>query len=116
VEHHAARSGDPLAALFAALGDWFAAPDFRGCAFINATAELCDPQHPARLAVAEHQRQFTAFVTDVLRTARIRDPESAARAVGLLIDGAILAAARDGALDAAELAHTATRKLLGRTP
>jgi AcrR family transcriptional regulator len=115
VERHTALSGDPLAALFATLGDWFAEPDFRGCAFINATAELCEPTHPGRLAVAEHQRLFTAFVVEVLRKARVRDPENAARSVGLLIDGAILAAARDGSPDAAERAHTAARKLLGRT-
>ena len=37
----------PLA-VFDALGEWFASDDFRGCAFLNAAAEITDPDHPAR--------------------------------------------------------------------
>jgi AcrR family transcriptional regulator len=114
VEQHAQKSGDWLAALFAALGEWFASPDFRGCAFINATAELPDPTHPGRLAVAEHNRQFTAFVVEVLRKARVKNPEEAVLGVGLVIDGAIVSAACANAPGVAEAAQIAVRKLLGR--
>lgn len=114
VEEYASKSGDWIAALFTTLGEWFAAPDFRGCAFINATAELPDPQHPGRLAIAEHKRLFTDFLVEVLRKARVKNPEHAARGIGLLIDGAILASGCDGSRDAADMAHDAARKLLGR--
>ena len=48
-------AGRPLA-VFDALGGWFASEAFRGCAFINAAAEIADPTHPARAAVQEHKR------------------------------------------------------------
>src|SRR3954453_12507854 len=54
------RAEDPrgrLAALFDVLDDWFQRPDFRGCAFINASVELADPGHPARAAIASHKRR-----------------------------------------------------------
>lgn len=111
---HAAKSPDRLAALFAALKEWFALPDFRGCAFQNAAAELPDPAHPGRAAVVEHRALFAALVADVLRADRVRDPESAAAGVVLLIDGAIVAAGCGGAAEAADRAHAAARKLLGR--
>ena len=114
IDRHAAATGDRLAAIFAALREWFASPDFRGCAFINATAELPDPAHPGRAAVADHKRQFTALIADALRKARVRDPDSAAGAVVLLIDGAIVAAARDGTPAAADAALAAARTLVGR--
>ncbi|QJW99515.1 TetR/AcrR family transcriptional regulator [Frigoriglobus tundricola] len=114
VERFAAQSGDWLDALFAALKEWFVSPDFRGCAFINATAELPDPNHPGRIAVAEHKRNFTALLAEVLRKAGVQSPQDAAEVVALLIDGAIVAAVRDSSPAAADNALATTKKLLGR--
>lgn len=114
VEQHAAKTGDWLAGLFVALGEWFVTPDFRGCAFINATAELPDPHHPGRKAIAEHKQLFTDFVVEVLRKAHVKNPNQVVGAIGLLINGAILESACEGSPAAAETAHAAARKLLGR--
>lgn len=110
----AAESGDWVAALFAALKEWFASPDYRGCAFINAASELPDPAHPGRAAIAEHERLFAELVTDVLRKAQVRDPEAAAGALVLLINGAIVSVACGGPPGVADAAHAAARKVLGR--
>src|SRR5262252_6599782 len=46
MERHGKKAKNPLRAFFAALKEWFQAPDFRGCAFQNAAIELADPTHP----------------------------------------------------------------------
>ncbi|MDY3554147.1 TetR/AcrR family transcriptional regulator [Gemmata sp. JC717] len=114
VVRYAEQSGDWLDAIFAALKEWFHTPDFRGCAFINATAELPDPSHPGRTAIDEHARRFTAAVADALKKAGVNDAATVATAVTMLIDGAIVAAARDGASDSADQAFGVTRTLLQR--
>ncbi|HEY1188450.1 MAG TPA: TetR/AcrR family transcriptional regulator [Gemmata sp.] len=114
VTRHAERSGDWLGAIFDVLKEWFRTPDFRGCAFINATAELPDPEHPGRSAVREHQTRFTALVADALTKARVREPEAVASALTMLIDGAIVAAARDGTPESADAAFEVAKKLLKR--
>ena len=102
------RHGGGPAGLFGALAEWFASDDFRGCAFINAAAELPDPAHPGRAAVTAHKKAFAELVAGAL-------PAGAdVPAVLLLIEGAIVTAVRDGTPTAAGVAHRAAEKLLGR--
>lgn len=88
----AADADDPADGLLAlrdlTLAD-LASPGFRGCPFVNAAAEFCEPTHPVRLAVAAHRE----WMADAL--------ESFTRAVGHPLAGDAaddLALARDGAL------------------
>jgi AcrR family transcriptional regulator len=84
-------AGRPLA-VFDALGAWFASDDFRGCAFINAAAEIADPGHPARAAVREHKRLCGDYLAGLLAAAgRPRAADDAA-ALHLLMEGAMVAA------------------------
>jgi AcrR family transcriptional regulator len=112
-EHHAA-SGDWLAAFFAALKEWFASDEFRGCAFINASAELPQPGHPGRAAIAEHEHAMGAFVTDVLRKAGVPDPTAAVPAILLLVNGAIVSVANGSGPEVADVALSAAKTLLRR--
>ena len=41
--------------IFDALREWFEGPDFRGCAFINASVELANADHPGHRVALEHQ-------------------------------------------------------------
>src|SRR5690606_33665982 len=50
--------------MFDALESWMAAENPRGCAFVNALAELPDPAHPAREAIDDEKR----WVLDYFRT------------------------------------------------
>src|SRR5438034_2756008 len=56
----AAAGDDPrrqLMALFDVLDEWFNAPDFRGCMFINTAAEFPNPHDPVHQAAAAHKRR-----------------------------------------------------------
>lgn len=75
--------------IFDALQDWFRSPDFRGCAFVNATVELADPDHPARAAVLDHKRRTRDWVTDLVTACGVDDPGFVARQIVQLMEGAI---------------------------
>ncbi len=104
-------AGRPLA-VFDALGGWFASDDFRGCAFINAAAEIADPAHPARAAVQEHKRLCREYLTEVLRAAGRPDAEDEAAALFLLMEGAMVSALIDGDAIPATRARAAAARIL----
>jgi AcrR family transcriptional regulator len=81
----------PLA-VFDALGGWFASDGFRGCAFINAAAEIADPVHPARAAVQEHKRLCGEYLAELLRDAGRPGAVDEAAALLLLMEGAMVSA------------------------
>jgi AcrR family transcriptional regulator len=65
-------------------------PKYRGCPFMNVSAELPDPQHPARLVTLEVtqelRRRVRTLVDDI---AGVRDPVELSDQLVLLIDGAL---------------------------
>jgi AcrR family transcriptional regulator len=91
VEAHAATPADRVPAIFAWLREWFATPDFRGCAFINSFGELGAVSDVVSDAVREHQRAVRVYLTDLLAP----QPDAAQRADQLLmlIAGATVVAA-----------------------
>lgn len=85
-------------------------PDFRGCPFINATAQFSDPAHPVREAIARHRRWYGEEVEALFRGAGHPDP-------GTARDDYFLA--RDGAYASANLgdpvaAQAALRRAMGQ--
>ncbi|CAN7161306.1 TetR/AcrR family transcriptional regulator [Acidovorax sp. LjRoot117] len=83
----ATATGVPAAkALAATLETWFSQPDFRGCAFLNAAAEL-GSSDPAILETVRRHKQEMASVLDDLFA---RDAVAAGRPLSLVIDGAIV--------------------------
>ena len=88
----ARHEGDPASAvkaIFAAVADDLARPQFRGCAFNNASIEFADPSHPAR-AVA---REYRTGVHDRLR--RLAGDDVGA-SLALVLDGMYTNAAHLG--------------------
>lgn len=75
---------------FAALADWFAAPNFCGCAFIKAAAEHQRAADPIREAARAHKRDMEALLA--VETARlpVADPAALARMLMILSEGAIV--------------------------
>src|SRR3954471_20902611 len=109
------RTDDPrgrLAALFDVLDDWFQRPDFRGCAFINASVELADPAHPARPAIANHKHRSRALIERLAEEAGLQDPPTVSDHLMLLMEGAIITALVEGDWQAARRAGAAATKLL----
>ena len=99
-----------LAALFGALKAWFAAPDFRGCAFLNAVAGLSDPGHPGHAYALDHKRRFLEVLRPVVAAAGGSPAD--APAILMLINGAIFEAAMTRSADAADVARGAAEKLI----
>ncbi|MEH6418655.1 TetR/AcrR family transcriptional regulator [Pseudomonas sp. CGJS7] len=93
------RFGADVAALAPAMAEWFAHPQFRGCAFINAVAEIGPALPEAVQRSREHKRQMQARIAELLPDDGRR--EARASALAMAVDGAIVRAACDGSGDAA---------------
>jgi AcrR family transcriptional regulator len=112
----AARTTIPreqLIAIFDVLGEWMDGPDFRGCPFINAAGELCDPSHPGHTATSEHRTWLRGYLTDLAQQAGARDAAALASSLLMLYDAAMVTGALDhtgGA--AAQRARAAAQTLL----
>jgi AcrR family transcriptional regulator len=90
----------------------FASEGFRGCAFVNAVAELKDPRH----AVNQIALQFKELRREWFRCLLVRgsaaDPEGLSLQLLLLVDGAIAAALVRKDPTVARAAKAAARVLL----
>ncbi|ATW02440.1 TetR family transcriptional regulator [Sphingorhabdus sp. YGSMI21] len=92
VEALATDGEDRLLAIFDALGEWFEEPDFRSCMFIKASSEYQDSSHPIHATAAEHKRLLSLYFTGIARETVARDPESLARQLLVIKEGAIVLA------------------------
>ncbi|HEF5152240.1 TetR family transcriptional regulator [Burkholderia multivorans] len=116
-----ARGKSPRAQLlgmFDVLRDWFAQPDFHGCAFLNTSGEIADADDPVRVVAREHKVRLLAFVrerldayADVAGIER-RALARLARQWLVLIDGAIGVALVSGDAGAARDARVTAELLL----
>jgi AcrR family transcriptional regulator len=104
----AERTGQlPALALFDVVERFLAGPGAAGCAFLNASLELGDRDHPAGRASRQHLAGREALVAELLRESGMDDPDLAAE-VALLVDGAFAAgAARRDPTVAARAKHAA---------
>jgi hypothetical protein len=96
-----------LAALFLALKEWFATPTFRGCAFINASVELADAQHPGLLFARQNKERSHAFLAKLIEETLSKATASLAPAIAVLIEGAIVTAVIEGTPGPADVARDA---------
>ena len=82
-----ALGGTPLAA-FDALIEYAEASDFRGCAFINAIAEVAEPGSEIRAMASQHKDAVAGYLRTLLVEAGYPDDIELARQLLLLMDGA----------------------------
>lgn len=92
VEALAREPEDQLRAIFTALGEWFDEPGFKSCMFIKASSEYQDRENPIHQTSAEHKRLLMSYVTDLARKAGFAAPETLARSLMLVKEGAIVLA------------------------
>ncbi|WP_067966004.1 TetR/AcrR family transcriptional regulator [Nocardiopsis trehalosi] len=112
-----AAGPDPRARILAtydALHAWTRAENTRGCAMVNAYAELSDPDHPGRRVAEEQKTWLHALYTRLLADAAL--PAAHADTLLILHEGAVTAAAVAALPDAALTARDAADRLLGTTP
>ncbi|HEX6447767.1 MAG TPA: TetR/AcrR family transcriptional regulator [Streptosporangiales bacterium] len=113
VDEHGADPTERLLAVFDGLGEWQRRENqARGCGFVNASAELTDPHHPGREAVAEQKRWLAAFLGRLAGDVGVADPEEVARQLVLLHEGACVAHGLGLDPDAAVTARTAAAAIL----
>ena len=105
---------DPRArilAVYDVLGALFAQPDYRGCAFMNATAEAAPDSVEARAAATFRAWVHNLFL-DLATDADARDPQQLAKTLVLLYDGAVANAQIDKTPDAARVAQRTVQLVL----
>ncbi|OLT49191.1 TetR family transcriptional regulator [Saccharomonospora sp. CUA-673] len=98
--------------MFDALESWMAAENPRGCAFVNALAELPDPQHPAREAIDDEKQWVLDYFRALVRETGARNQRKLAASLFLLYDGAIVSASYGMLPDAVATARDAAAQLL----
>ena len=101
-----------LLAVFDALDEWFARPDFHGCMFIRAAGEYAELDDPIHAAAAAHQRLVLAELRDLATAAGARRPARLAREIMLLVLGAIVATQVNGPVEAGQAAKKAAALLI----
>lgn len=77
-----------LEAFFAQTETMIRMPDFRGCPFSNASAELADSDHPAHKVVRRHKERIRRWLLRRARDAGARKPEELTRQLMLVFAGA----------------------------
>ncbi|MEV5863901.1 helix-turn-helix domain-containing protein [Streptomyces sp. NPDC052071] len=79
---------DKVTAPFDALRTW-SAGNTRGCAFINALAELPDPSHPAHRIAADQKLWLRTLFEELATTAGCREPVTLATRLLVLHEGTL---------------------------
>ena len=110
-----AEHADPTArilAVFDVLGELFAEPNFRGCAFTRAVAEA--PEGGAELAAAASFRLWLhEMFSNLVAVLDVEDRSLLASQLVVLYDGAVAAAQMDGSPASAQTAKTVATVILG---
>ncbi|MFE6450761.1 MULTISPECIES: TetR/AcrR family transcriptional regulator [Nocardiopsis] len=101
-----------VAATFDALDDWTGEENPRGCAMVNAYAELSDPEHPGRAVAEEQKRWLRGLYADLAERSGARDPGALGDALAMLHEGAVVARNVTGVVDAARTARAAADALM----
>jgi AcrR family transcriptional regulator len=102
---------DQLVGLFDALSSACRRDGYRGCAFINASAES-QPGTPVHERTVQHKAAVLDWVRDLADRAGADDPAALARALTLLLDGGLASGALDASPEAPSAAKASARALV----
>jgi AcrR family transcriptional regulator len=107
-----ASGTDRVLAVFDVAEEW-AAANGRGCAFVNAYAEIGGTGHPANAVILEDKSFMHDTFGRLLAEAGVDDADALGGQLHLLYEGAIVVSTAGGRRDAFETARSAARSLLG---
>jgi AcrR family transcriptional regulator len=94
-----------LLAVFDVLGEAVGAPSFRGCPFINATAELADASRPGHDVVAGHRGWVRELLRGLAAEAGLKRPAEVAAELQMLYDSVLVTAQAEGGAASARRAR-----------
>ncbi len=110
-----ATAYERLQRIFPLLHVWFAGERFYGCPFINAIGEHDKKDARFREITLAHKHRVLNAIEDLARQAGLVEPRSVAHQIGLLMDGAIVAAMVTDDPGVADLAAETANLLLARS-
>lgn len=90
VEERLSRPGSGFAVIADILAEWFAAPDFHGCAFINTVAENGTADGEDVHIARRHKADLRDYLASVAARSGSADPAAAAEAMMIVIEGTIV--------------------------
>lgn len=99
---------------FDVLFDWLA-PSTRGCSFVNAFAELPEPEHPGRQAVVAEKKWLRGLFRELLAEAGAENPDELAVQLLSLHEGAIVCYSMAGEANVAATVRAAAEALIARS-
>ncbi|MGD9920969.1 MAG: TetR/AcrR family transcriptional regulator [Pseudorhodoplanes sp.] len=102
-----------LLRIFPLLREWFSEERFYGCPFINAIGEHDKSDERLRAITIRHKTVVLARIERVAAEAALPNPAALAHQIGLLIDGAIIAAMVTRNPKVADDAGSVLRVLIG---
>jgi AcrR family transcriptional regulator len=112
LDRHGPEAGHERAlAVFDAVGEWHADQE-RGCAFVNAYAEVGGSDHPAVSVIRAEKQWMHALFQSLAREAGQDDPERTGGVLHLLYEGALVAATAGGQKDAVAEARRAAAAIM----
>jgi AcrR family transcriptional regulator len=79
-------------ALLAGMLKRLAHPQYRGCPFMNTTAEFAEAQHPGRLVARANRQEMRRRLRELVAAMGVHDPERLSDQLSLLITGAYASA------------------------
>lgn len=112
IESKATEPKQQLLAVFDVFEELLMTPEFRGCPFINASAEFAEEANPVQQASAEFYDGFHKLLADLARQADIENPELVTKQLLMLIAGAIVTEQMQRQSGAMATARQAAERLL----
>jgi len=112
VEAKADQPKAKLLAMFDVINELMTAPEFRGCALINATAEFPQETGPVHQVSAEFYDNFRHYITNLATESQLKNPDNIAFQLSLLIKGALVSEQMKRQSGAAEQAKQAAIMLI----
>lgn len=111
LDESGATGTEAVLAIFDAAEEW-AAANGRGCAFVNAHAEIGGTDHPANAVILEDKTFMHDTFCRLLAEAGVDDADALGAQLHLLYEGAIVTSTAGGRSDAFSTARGAARSLL----
>lgn len=110
------KPADKLQKLFELVEEWVTSPDFRGMAFMKASAEFPNEENIIHKLSAEHAKEFRNYIAELASQAGVIEVEALALQLSMLIEGAIQAEQMKRGSGAIKYAKKAAKVLIDAAP
>lgn len=110
------QPAEKIQKLFDFIEEWVTSPDFRGMAFIKASAEFPNEESPIHKLSAEQAKEFRIYIASLANEAGIADADSLSLQLSMLIEGAMQAEQMKRGSGAVKYAKKAAKILIETAP